>query len=254
MLANNATKAQGYVERVVTIGSCHVYNKALVLAVIGDNSAFDDRRMLRDLKHAGEMLTHPHWDPWAPSNWCSRNEYYAELRRIKSVLGYWKYMDFYRALKSIKRSKYGRWGPDNSFYCDGNWKDTVKEALCLIDRNQPECVPETYSTFSSLINYLRTTCNANSLFGPNWATELACLCASADFTSTCTYFTNLKVFDDAAPQQSKLAELGIKQAEHIMQQAIAGTNTQFNNNWATSGWITQPASYDLSPVATPLRS
>jgi len=126
MLANNATKAQSYVERVVTIGSCHVYDKGLVLAAIGDNSAFDDRRLLKDLKHENEMLTHPNWDPWAPSNWCSRSDYYTELRRIKSVLGYWKYMDFYKALKDLKREKFGWYGPDNSWYCDGNWKDLVK--------------------------------------------------------------------------------------------------------------------------------
>jgi len=160
MLANNPASSQNYVERVVTIGSCHSYSKQQMVNFI-EGGDVDDRRMLR------------HWDPWSPPSFCSRREYYAELRRIKyEVLTYQQYKDFYKVLKRLKQDKYGFHGPDESFYCDGNWRELVEEALCKIDSTQPVCVPPVFAKFDELLSYARDTCNVVSLFGPDFETQL----------------------------------------------------------------------------------
>jgi len=107
-----------------------------------------------------------------------------EQRRIKyEVLDYDDYKLFYRIVQDARKDF------SKDFFCEGNWEDTVRDALCAIDITQPECIPEDWRVVRNIVDALRNECGAYSVWGPNWETQLTCLCQIAgDAERGCDYF------------------------------------------------------------------
>ena len=214
----------------------------------------EDARMLRhwDYNH-NNYQNDPDWDPWAV---CEPDAFYAEFRQLKyHVLTYQEYMLFYETLMKLREE-----GGYIATYCQPNWRDIIKGAVCVAAPTQPICSPDLNVCVGKIFDKLRNTCNTHSIYGANWWSDdssttaeqeegLYCLCNGADaddFTNACAFFESQRLENDNADFKFKLKELDLTMYEHLVQQSIYGKPTKYSSTFATDGWYNTPDSWDYS--------
>ena len=91
-------------------------------------------------------------------------------------------------------------------------------------------------------------CGADSLFGADMDTTLACLCPNGDGSDTYAAACEAWDLSSVAPYAFETKEIGLTKFEHILQQAFYGKSTKFSETFATDDDTTVLDEWDYTGI------
>ena len=155
------------------------------------------------------------------------------MNEIRYELSYEDYHSFYSIFMDWRH--YG----DNWLVCDERVFEAINYALCYVVPTHPDCQPKDQANFANLVSISRSL-GIYSWFGPDWANQVEALCAAVD-EATCQYFRNADVFQPAG-----LDEVSLTVIEHVVQNAFNQKFAEYNPDFSTNGWATEPTEFDIT--------
>ena len=97
------------------------------------------------------------------------------------------------------------------------------------------------------------TCSAYSLFGPDMADHLACLCpvgdGSDEFANACEWANEIIGSPAYNTYALEPKEIGLTKFEHILQQSFHGKSTKYDDAFADGGDVMDDEVWDYTDIA-----
>ena len=141
---------------------------------------------------------------------------------------------FYRDFKDWRKETGKGWKQEDL------WTVAMVDCLCKILPENEKCQPAAQAQWNNFMTTL-TDNGVNSLYGPNWEADVQRICDLDPLAYECTYLTELK---DAYPEGRE--EIPLRMVDHMAQQAWAQQFVEYNENYATNGWFTDPTQYPIA--------